>query len=289
MQVTSGQDAVLATIDAVARFADRSPSYRTRSIDDSPLSAALWQHSPKMRRFEGHECHILAVSLHGDSHLEQLCEGRSVWRGSAPGSIALLRSTEYSDWRLDGSFEMLHIYLDPTRIPWECGSAKLGRPFRDPVLLQLGHAAAMALRDTEGANRYVMPLLETIQQCLIDRYFTRSALPAGGNGTGLTGFTQRQIDDYVRDHLHADISIEVLADIAGLSCGHFNRAFRASYGVSPHQFLIDRRVARAAELLTQSTQSVAEIANAAGFSSSSHMGSQFKKRMGVSPAAYRRH
>lgn len=282
-------DAIMATIDAVARFVDGSPMHCSKDIVGGTLSAALWQHSPKTRRFEGHECHILALSLRGDAHLEQIANGRSVWRGAAPGSIVLLRSAEYSDWLLDGSFEMLHVYLDSSRIPDGFGSAILDRPFRDPVLTQLGQAAAMALRDTDGENRYVAPLLETMQQCLIDRYFTQDRTPDFSHCGGLVGFAQRKVEGYIQDHLSSDIAVDQLANLIGLSTGHFTRAFRSSYGVSPHQFIIEKRIARATAMLRQSSMSITEIAQATGFSSASHFGAQFRKRLGISPVAFRRH
>lgn len=289
MSMTTPDYAIMATIDAVARFVDSSPMHCSKNIVGSSLSAALWQHSPKTRRFEGHECHILALSLRGDAHLEQIANGRSVWRGAAPGSIVLLRSAEYSDWVLDGSFEMLHLYLDSSRIPTAAGSAILDRPFRDPVLTQLGQAAAMALRDSGGDNRYVAPLLESMQQCLIDRYFTQDRTPDSSQCGGLAGFAQRKVEGYIQDHLSTEIAVEQLAAIIGLSAGHFTRAFRSSYGISPHQFIIERRIAWATALLRDSNMSITKIALAAGFSSPSHFGAQFKKRLGISPIAFRRH
>lgn len=289
MQLQAANDAISATIEAVARFVDRSPIYCNRHANGGTLSAALWHHSPKTRRFEGHECHILALSLRGDSHLEQIANGRSVWRGPAPGSIVLLRSAEYSDWLLDGSFEMLHVYLDASRIPTVNGSSLLDRPFRDPVLTQLAQAAAMALRDSDGENRYVAPLLETIQQCLIDRYFAQDCAPDRNLCGGLTGFAQLKVEGYIHDHLSDDIAVERLAELTGLSTGHFARAFRSSYGMPPHQFIIEKRIARASALLQQSNMSITDIALSTGFSSPSHFGAQFRKRLGVSPFTFRRY
>lgn len=281
-------EAYAATLDAVSRFTERSPLASTQPTSECNLSAALWQHSARVQRFEGHQRHILGISLRGDAHLEQLLDGRSVWRGPAPGSIALLQATEQTDWCLDGPFEMLHIYLDSERIPWDNQLPLVSRPFRDPILLQLGRTAALALRDTGGETKYVAPLLESLQQCLIDRYFSRKHLDCAASGAGLTAMSQRRIETFIRENLTKDIPVETLARIANLSVGHFNRAFRSSFGISPHQYLIEQRIARAATLLAATTLDVATIARETGFVSSSHLGSNFRKRMGVTPLMYRR-
>lgn len=281
-------DGFAATLDAVARFTERSPIACVAPAQGEDLSAALWQHSAKVRRFEGHQRHILGISLRGDAHLEQLLNGRSVWRGSAPGSIVLLQAPEHTDWCLDGAFEMLHVYLDSDRIPWNNQSPILERPFRDPILMQLGQATALALRDTCGQSNYVAPLLESLQQCLVDRYFQANGDALATQGAGLSAPAQRKIEGFIRENLASDIPAETLARIANLSVGHFNRAFRNSYGISPHQFLIEQRMTKAAMLLATTTIDVGTIARKTGFVSASHLGAHFKKRMGVTPLQFRR-
>lgn len=276
-----------ATLDAVARFTERSPIACASPAEGRSLSAALWQHSAKVRRFEGHQRHILGISLRGDAHLEQILNGRSIWRGSAPGSIVLLQAPEQTDWCLDGSFEMLHVYLDSDRIPWDNQSPILARPFRDPVLMQLGLATALALRDTCGEANYVVPLLESLQQCLVDRYFQDNRDAPVAQALGLSRPVQRRVENFIRENLASDIPAETLAKVANLSVGHFNRAFRHSYGISPHQFLIDQRVTKAALLLATTAIDVGRIARETGFVSASHLGAHFKKRMGVTPTQFR--
>ena len=58
-------------------------------------------------------------------------------------------------------------------------------------------------------------------------------------------------------------------------------------GSSPHQYVLDRRIARAREQLELGGDSLANIAYAFGFSSQAHMTSIFKKRIGVTPGRYR--
>ncbi|MGB7372369.1 helix-turn-helix domain-containing protein [Erythrobacter sp.] len=279
-------DAISASIDAVARFVGQAPIVSATVSPDKKASAALWKHSPKTRTFEGHQCDILAVSLRGDATLEQIDGGRCVWSGPAPGSSVLLRSREPTDWNLTGGFEMLHVYL-PVSSSIALGSALLDRPFRDPILLQLARSTALALTESCGSGSYIAPLIESMQRYFSDHYLARitTAPPAGG---GLTGFAQRTVAKFVRENLHRDIAIEDLARTCDLSPSQFTRNFKQSFGFTPHEFLIEQRIGRAAEMLCASGLRVEEVAKACGFSSASHLGAQFKQRMGVTPGNYRK-
>lgn len=286
MSGASLNQSVAESIDAVARFAGSSPIAAAIARPGCP-SAALWRHSPKQRRFHGSKQHILAISLRGDSRLEKLVEGRAVWSGVAPGSIVLLEAGADSDWLVDGSFEMLQLYLDDTGLPADGRLDRVDLPFRDPVLLQIAQAAALAMRDRDSDGRYLAPLLEGLRQCFVERYFRRLPVSGTALGGGLSGYAQRKIEAHIRDHLASRLDAKVLAEVAGMSVGHLNRAFRLSYGVSPHQYVLDQRTARAAIYLRDSDRDVASIAAMAGFGSASHLGVQFKRRWGVTPSRYR--
>jgi AraC family transcriptional regulator len=69
---------------------------------------------------------------------------------------------------------------------------------------------------------------------------------------------------------------------------HFARAFKTSLGVPPHQFVLQRRLSLARELLTSTDRPIADIAIAAGFSDQSHLARTFRKSFAVSPTAFRR-
>jgi AraC family transcriptional regulator len=107
----------------------------------------------------------------------------------------------------------------------------------------------------------------------------------------IPNLTQRAVDQiayFVDSHIDAEIRVATLASIANMTEYGFARAFRAFTGLSPHQWVMERRIAHAARLLRIKTDSVAEIAYAAGFSSQAHMTTVFAKRMGVTPAVYRK-
>ena len=91
----------------------------------------------------------------------------------------------------------------------------------------------------------------------------------------------------IEAELDQDISLQPLADAAGLSMFHFAKAFKSALGLPPRQYVIERRLARARDLLSATALPLADIAYAVGFSSQSHMTAAFSARLGVTPAGYR--
>jgi AraC-like DNA-binding protein len=96
-----------------------------------------------------------------------------------------------------------------------------------------------------------------------------------------------EIREYIDRHYAKQLTVAHLARLAGLSTFHFIRAFRAEVGVTPHQYLRDRRIARARELLVTTPLPVTEICDAIGFQSLGSFSALFRRQTGASPAAYR--
>ena len=83
------------------------------------------------------------------------------------------------------------------------------------------------------------------------------------------------------------LDVAALARAAGLSQAHFSRAFRKAFGEPPHAYLLTRRLERAAALLRNTDDSVADICVAVGLTSIGSFTTSFKRMYGRSPAAYR--
>ena len=103
----------------------------------------------------------------------------------------------------------------------------------------------------------------------------------------LAGWQLRRAIDHMTTHLEGDPTIADLAQQCGLSAGYFARAFRRSAGVSPHQWLMRRRVEQARELLLHGRMELAEIAASCGFVDQSHLSRVFTKLEGESPKRWR--
>jgi transcriptional regulator GlxA family with amidase domain len=104
---------------------------------------------------------------------------------------------------------------------------------------------------------------------------------------GLPPRALRRVREFIEAHLEENISIQMLAGIAGLSMYHFARAFKKSEGMTPHEYLIQRRVRRAKDLLAKTELPLSEIALASGFSDQSHCARRFREHVGVTPSSYR--
>ncbi|OFA03457.1 helix-turn-helix transcriptional regulator [Duganella phyllosphaerae] len=104
----------------------------------------------------------------------------------------------------------------------------------------------------------------------------------------LTPHQIRTALEFINDNLSTSLSVATLAQEAtGLSGFYFAHAFTAMLGYSPHQYILDRRVSRAHQLITNTMSSLAEISYCVGFSSQAHMTSTFCKRFGVTPGRLR--
>lgn len=85
----------------------------------------------------------------------------------------------------------------------------------------------------------------------------------------------------------ADLDIPALARSAHVSQAHFSREFRATFGETPYQYLLSRRMERAKALLRAGDLSVTEVCHTVGFTSLGSFSSQFRRFVGESPSDYR--
>jgi len=96
------------------------------------------------------------------------------------------------------------------------------------------------------------------------------------------------VERFIDRNLDNCLRVDDLAAQVGLSRYHFLRCFKRATGISPLQYIIAKRVAFARHLLAHSSESIAAIAYAAGFSSQSHLNTIFKRHVGVTPGTFLR-
>ena len=95
------------------------------------------------------------------------------------------------------------------------------------------------------------------------------------------------IDQYIAKNIANKISISQLATCVFLGGSQFHVLFKEVTGITPHQYLLNKRFMYARELLDSSALSISDIANRSGFSSQSAFTNLFTKKQGISPAKYR--
>ncbi len=93
--------------------------------------------------------------------------------------------------------------------------------------------------------------------------------------------------DYIEAHLDTSLPLSALAAQVGLPVVSFLRAFERRIGMTPHAYVMERRLQRARQLLRTSRQPLAWVAAECGFAHQSHMGSVFQRVLGMPPSRYR--
>jgi AraC-like DNA-binding protein len=93
--------------------------------------------------------------------------------------------------------------------------------------------------------------------------------------------------DLVDGRYREPLDVKALAKAAHLSPAHFSREFRRAFGETPHQYLLTRRLERAAALLRQTDRSISDICLAVGLRSVGSFTTSFRRAFGRPPAAYR--
>ena len=87
--------------------------------------------------------------------------------------------------------------------------------------------------------------------------------------------------------MEEDLSLDEMAQSAGLSTAHFARMFRKSTGETPHQFVLRQRIERAKAMLHAPDARVLDVAVACGFKTQQHFAQVFRDVCRVSPTEYR--
>lgn len=93
--------------------------------------------------------------------------------------------------------------------------------------------------------------------------------------------------DYIEDHLSDELSIRHVSEIAGYHPAYFSNLFKRELGMSYSDFLAGLRIQRAKEMLSQSSQTLQQIADACGFSDLSYFSVKFKRVVGMTPSQWR--
>lgn len=99
--------------------------------------------------------------------------------------------------------------------------------------------------------------------------------------------TVKALVRYLDDHAAEDISLDTLCEISGYSAGHLIRAFKHSIGLTPHAYLVNRRIQLGRDELKNGIP-IAEAAQNAGFADQPHFHRTFKRLMAATPNQYQR-
>lgn len=134
------------------------------------------------------------------------------------------------------------------------------------------------------------PQIETLhKQSVAVEFFSQLQQTLAPSPTHPKAEPLRQLQraaDYIADHCTDALRLEDICLAAGLSPSYLIRAFKQHYGMTPHTYLINRRIQRSQHWLRQD-RDLAEVALAAGFSDQAHFQRTFKRQLAATPGQYR--
>ncbi|UTW09065.1 helix-turn-helix domain-containing protein [Pseudomonas benzenivorans] len=265
---------------------------RSAELGDG-LAAAQWSNHHDSRDYHAPSHHTLSCYLAGGTGTFR--RDRPCSKGS-PDKLCILPAGHESAWVINGEIQLAHLYVSQEQ--FALGAVRLLD--REPRELQLRESTFLddpqqarrfrqlsQLDWQEPAERLLTSSLahELLDQTLLSQVGRRDGLRLTG---GLAPRQRRRLREFIDSHLAEPLSLGQLAALCALSEYHFARMFQLSFGVPPHRYLLNQRLARAQALLRQTSLALGEIALACGFASASHFSNRFRQAFAATPGQYRR-
>jgi AraC family transcriptional regulator len=239
----------------------------------------------------------IIMQLEGRVHLSRYLDGRWKQGYSEQGVISLTPQKMPMKFRWTDEATNLSLHFNPEFLPTLVQQIGQGDPLhlelteqfgiRDAFIEQIIWALLCELQSNglEG-QLYVDMLAQTLGLHLLRNYANLKSI-AQPSSSRLTANQICRVKDYIESHLTERITLPQLAAYADVSTSHFGRWFKASFGAAPHQYVIQRRLERAHQLLKQPDMTIARAAQQVGFYDQSHLIRHFKRAYGTAPQASR--
>jgi AraC family transcriptional regulator len=263
--------------DMIVRCYDLEPHPELVTIPDECLSSS-----------EG-----ILLLLHGPHTLTTTCDGRAWQDRICPGNSIILPRGSVCAGRWQEPVQALHIYLDSHLIAKLASELGRGDPDRvelqwqfnthDPLIRQIGLALKADIEQgCPISSLYAESLAYALALHLLRNYSSLTAFHVDAPCRGASRELRRVLA-FIDEHIDQPLTLSSLAMVANLSPSYLIRQFKHTTGLAPHQYLIQRRVDRAKELLVAGKLTIAEVAASVGFADQSHLNRHFKRLLGVSP------
>ena len=269
----------------------RARLQRRAALGDG-LAVAQWSNSFDATRYLPRH-HTLSLYLRGGHGTYR--EDAPSERGS-PGKLCLMPAGHEVNWVVGTEQTFMHLYFEPERLgslalrlldrePREVRLPELN--FCDDLELAEGLTRLATLDwDDAGERLFANELGHAALAHVLARHAGRA--PRADIRGGLAPALRRRLVDWLDARVAQPVTVGEMAAFCALSETHFAHAFRASLGVAPHEWVVARRIERAAALLrSRRAPSLDEVARATGHASASHLVRRFKAVWGVTPGQYR--
>lgn len=154
-------------------------------------------------------------------------------------------------------------------------STKAGQLLQEQMLFLVNHSQDSPMRQIGYGFLFLDQLVQS------------SASHQAQSPRRLRDFYMKEALSFIEQHYSEDISIEDISSFCGLNRSYFSKVFRDTMGESPQGFLLHYRMARAAQLLTESRLPISTISTMVSYPNQLHFSRAFKNVYGISPRDYR--
>ena len=238
-----------------------------------------------------HDSYLVGVTEQG----VQQFNCRRARHQSTPGKVFLLEPGDIHDGEaptVDG-FTYRMLYLDPQWLQRELSAVFDNAPDNSQLSfantlatdVRLAHATRMAFQALhEGELKIVR---QTALDGLLERLTAHLHWRARCGEDPRLPLVAQKAREYLHAHANEDIGLDQLAAATGVDRFRLTRAFKAAYGIAPHAYLVQLRLATARRMLARGEQP-ATVAMTLGFADQSHLGRWFVRAYGLTPALYRK-
>jgi AraC family transcriptional regulator len=228
------------------------------------------------------------------------CPARFEYTDSAPltesaGTLTIIPTGHIPSVRLHTSAEILQCSFEHefiARVRAEMDQQEMRLAFRTGLRdRSIERLMGLLLEELESPAPLGNLYVDSIALAVANRYLRLDCSCAERSQSRISALPSRilhRVRERIEAEFQADVSLETLAEESGYSRAHFLRMFRVATGITPHQYVLNVRLAHAQKSLTRKGSSLIDIAALCGFSSQSHMTSVFRKHLGVTPAEFRR-
>lgn len=260
------------------------------------MGSAIWSNSHGSASYDKPSHHTLSFYLQGGQDTQRVMNSGNIHGGA--NKLCLMPKGHRSDWTFSVPFRFFHFYFEQTHLQnfAEQVFDKEGRHIElteqtyveDKFINQLVRETILKLDWDNSTDKLMISHSQQLLLLHLIRQYCHNAPKTVLNSGGLAIFNQRRIVDYIQANLSTSFTLSDLATLANLSDFHFARMFKVSFGCSPHQYVLSQRVEMAKKLLSSHNMPLTDIALSCGFSSQQHLSQQFKQRVGVTPAVFRK-
>ncbi len=243
-------------------------------------------------------CNHHTLSLYIADGYESYHKTASGWKnGGGPDRFCLMPKESESVWDIRDNLAFVHLYCTDEHLRevgekvWDRSPATFTldeKTFsQDASITALYRQFLLGCDWQQNANQLTLSTASTLLLTHLVQHYSNVQWQLPTVTGGLAPVALRNVLEYIEAHLGEPLLLCDLAAQVSLSEYHFARMFRQSMGVAPHQFVMQRRMARAKALLLSSNQSLTDIALACGFNSASHFSNRFKAAKGITPSQLR--